>query len=246
MATETGPALGAITSRVTRIWGGEIRLVEDLGEVNMADGDTLVDFVAWAAKEYPADKYVLILSDHGMGWPGGWSDPDPKAQANNRAPLAQAIGNNLFLSELDDALAKVQQTTGIEKFELIGMDACLMGHIEVMSALEPYANYAVVSQETEPALGWAYTSFLNSLSQNPDMTGAELSTAIVTSYIKDDQRILDDAERAAMTGRNPMGSLFASGPSAQDVANQMGRNVTLTAADLAGAGAHGGCQRPFI
>jgi hypothetical protein len=67
------------------------------------------------------------------------------------------------------------------------------------------------------------------------MTGADLSTAIVTSYIKDDQRILDDAERAQMTGRsNPMGSLFdaLAGPSAQDVANQMGRNVTLTAADL--------------
>jgi hypothetical protein len=25
-------------------------------------------FCHWAAKKYPADRYVLILSDHGTGW----------------------------------------------------------------------------------------------------------------------------------------------------------------------------------
>ena len=49
----------------------------DLGEVNMSDGETLVDFVTWAVDTFPADKHVLIMSDHGMGWPGGWSDPVP-------------------------------------------------------------------------------------------------------------------------------------------------------------------------
>ncbi len=46
----------------------------------MSDGKTLVDFVTWAMESYPADKYALILSDHGMGWPGGWSDPTSRAQ----------------------------------------------------------------------------------------------------------------------------------------------------------------------
>ena len=56
----------------------------DLGEVNMSDGKTLVDFVTWAMENYPADKYALILSDHGMGWPGGWSDPTSR-QRRHRA-----------------------------------------------------------------------------------------------------------------------------------------------------------------
>ena len=47
-------------------------------------------------------------------------------------------------------------------FELIGMDACLMGHLEVLTMLASHARYAVVSQETEPALGWAYAAFLAS------------------------------------------------------------------------------------
>ncbi len=33
-----------------------------------------LDFVTWAVSAYPADKYVLILEDHGAGWPGGWTD----------------------------------------------------------------------------------------------------------------------------------------------------------------------------
>ena len=74
---------------------------------------------------------------------------------------------------------------------MIGLDACLMGQLEVFTALEPYARYAVASEETEPSLGWAYTDFLKGLNQNPDMNGAQLGRLIVESYIEDDQRIVD-------------------------------------------------------
>ena len=48
--------------------------VEDLGEIDMSDPQTLIEFSTWAIETFPADKYVLIMSDHGMGWPGGWTD----------------------------------------------------------------------------------------------------------------------------------------------------------------------------
>lgn len=209
--------------------------VEDLGEVNMASGDTLVDFVKWAVSNYPADKYVLILSDHGMGWPGGWSDPAPGRDGGGndaRAPIAQALGNQMYLSEIDDALGRARAETGIDKFELVGMDACLMGHLEVLSALSEHARYAVLSQETEPALGWAYASFLNTLKENPGIDGGQLGQVIVSSYIDDDARITDEQQRLDLYGRG--GGFFgaATVPSARDTANQMGRNVTLAALDL--------------
>ena len=216
---------------------GRIRseMVEDLGEVNMASGDTLVDFVKWAVTHYPADKYVLILSDHGMGWPGGWSDPAPGRDGSGddvRAPIAEALGNQMYLSEIDGALARARAETGIDKFELIGMDACLMGHLEVLSALSQHARYAVLSQETEPALGWAYASFLNTLERNPGIDGGQLGQLIVRSYIDDDARITDEQQRLDLYGR--AGGFFgvASIPSARDTAAQMGRNVTLAALDL--------------
>jgi hypothetical protein len=208
----------------------------DLGEVNMADSDTLVDFVSWAIETFPADKHALIMSDHGIGWPGGWSDSDSGGSGDRALPLASALGDQLYLMELDNALAEIRARTGLDKLELIGMDACLMGHLEVFSALAPHARYAVASQEVEPALGWAYTGFLQALRQNPNMSGADLSRAIVQSYIEDDQRIVDDQARADFLRQgSPMGGLFGmlGGPSAAQLTQQLGQGVTLTAVDLA-------------
>ena len=210
-------------------------MVQDLGEVNMADSRTLSDFVTWAVAEYPADKYVLILSDHGMGWPGGWSDSDSKAAGNRDIPLANAIGDHLFLMELDQTLGEIRNLSGIDQFELIGMDACLMGHVEVYSALAPHARYAVTSQETEPALGWAYTSFLGALQADPNLTGADLGRLIVESYIQEDQRIVNDQARAEFLRQgSPMGGFagFFGGLSADQLSEQMAVEITLAAVDL--------------
>lgn len=210
--------------------------VADLGEANMSDGATLVDFVTWAVDTFPADRHVLILSDHGMGWPGGWSDPAPGGRGDPAIPLAARLGDKLYLMELDEALEEIRGRTGLQQFELIGLDACLMGHIEVFSALAPHARYAVASQETEPALGWAYTGFLAAVKENPGMGGPELGRLIVESYIEADQRIVDDEARAELLSRgSPMGGLYAllGGVSAEQVAQQMGQNITLTAVDLA-------------
>jgi hypothetical protein len=210
-------------------------VLEDLGEVNMADGKTLVDFVTWAAEKYPSDHYVLILSDHGMGWPGGWSDASAKGSDPANVPIASALGDNIFLMELDQSLAIIQQQTGIGKFEMIGLDACLMSDIAVYTMLEPYASYAVASQETEPGIGWAYTSYLQNLSNNPDIDGGELGKLIVDSYVQDDERLLDARARADYLGNSsPLGSLFGGGTvmSASQLRDQMEQDATLTAVDL--------------
>ena len=210
------------------------QIAQELGEVNMGDGQSLVDFVQWSAQNFPADHYVLILSDHGMGWPGGWSDPDPGDFDSNRAPLASQLGENLYLNELDQALGKSREVAGIDKFEIVGMDACLMAQLETMAALQPHAHYAVASEETEPSLGWAYASFLGDLVINPDMDGAQLSQLIVSSYIEDDQRITDPAARADFLNQgSPLGGLFGGNTSSADqVIAQLEHNVTISAIDL--------------
>jgi hypothetical protein len=42
--------------------------VEDIGEVNMGDGQVLADFVNWAKEKFPAKHYMLDIWDHGQGW----------------------------------------------------------------------------------------------------------------------------------------------------------------------------------
>jgi hypothetical protein len=223
---------------ITRVGSEEI---DDLGEVNMSDGQTLVDFVTWAIGNFPAEKYALIMSDHGMGWPGGWSDGDTSASSSDSTPLGQRLDDHLYLDEIDAALTQITNETGIEKFELIGMDACLMGQLEVFTMLEPHANYAVASQETEPALGWAYTAFLGGLRDNPEIDGAGLGKLIIDSYVDDDLRLTDSAARSeSLKAGSPMASLFellaqsSSGgtTSSAGMASQIKRDITLAAVDL--------------
>ncbi len=191
--------------------------IADLGEANMSDPQTLVDFVDWAVQNYPAQKYALILSDHGGGWTGGWSDPDPLE------------GATMTLSQMQSALQQIQQDTGVEKFELIGFDACLMAQLEVYAMVAPFARYAVASEETIPAVGYAYTDFLGQLTADPQMDGAGLAKAILSGYIRQDQRIVDDALRAEYLGLRAGSAGVAP---AQDVASELGRGVTLSALDL--------------
>jgi len=211
------------------------QVVDDLGEVNMADGSTLVDFVTWGIQTFPADRYMLILSDHGMGWPGGWSDPAPANSDSGRAPLVSALGGDfLYLSEIDQALTDIRQQTGLDKFDIIGLDACLMSQLEVYAALEPYAHIGLASEEVEPSLGWAYTAFLETLVDDPNMSSQELAAAVVSSYVDQDQRIVDNQARQEFLRQgSPLGGFFGfNSVSASQLAQQIKRTVTLTAVDL--------------
>lgn len=190
--------------------------LDDLGEIDMGNQETLVDFAVWAISNYPADKYALILSDHGAGWTGGWTDDDPNPESQ------------LYLNQIDEALAEITAQTGIDQLELIGFDACLMSQIDVLSAVAPYARFAVGSEETEPALGWAYAAFLGSLTEDPSMDGEGLSRRIVESYINEDGRITDDDSRSIFGER-----LFgASNISEEDAAEELSGDITLSAIDL--------------
>ena len=213
--------------------------VADLGELNMSSGQTLFDFVTWSINQYPADKYALILSDHGLGWPGGWTDQTPQGPVDSSSPLSARLGNMLFLNEMDNALGQIRATTGIDKFEFIGLDACLMAQLEVFTALAPHARYAVASEETEPALGWAYTGFLEALHAKPDMDGAELSRLVVQTYIQGDQTIVDPETRADYLRQgSPLAGLFGApaNVSPQQLAREIGQSSTLSAVDLSKIG----------
>ena len=194
------------------------QLIADLGEVDMGNSNSLVDFASWAIQSYPADKYVLIMSDHGSGWPGGWSDDSPQ----------DSSGNWIYLNDLASALGRIIDNTGISQFELFGMDACLMSMLEVYNSLEHYTHYAVASQETEPGLGWAFASIMGNLVAQPEMSGADLGRAIVESYVTEDQRILNDEARQRMLSSYGISDEISAGELIQD----WSKDITIAAVDL--------------
>ncbi len=159
-------------------------VVESVGEVDTGNPQTLIDFVTWAIQNYPAQKYALIMSDHGGGWTGGFSD------------MSAPSYSDLSIPEIVSSLEQVRQNTGIDKFELVGFDACLMGQIEVFGSLYPYSNYMVGSEEVIPAYGWSYAAWLGQLAQNPAMDGSGLSQSIVSTYVINDT-LLTEARSSA-------------------------------------------------
>jgi len=45
-------------------------LLEELGEVNMADPQTLIDFITYGKECYPAERYQLCVWSHAYAWYG--------------------------------------------------------------------------------------------------------------------------------------------------------------------------------
>jgi hypothetical protein len=90
--------------------GGEDDEVEDLGDVDSGDPQTVIDFVAWAHAKAPAERQALVLWNHGGGWRPGDFDQfysevhgptasrDRRSEINTRA--AQSLGRMIFSSAI--------------------------------------------------------------------------------------------------------------------------------------------------
>lgn len=154
---------------------GELVELQQLGKRPMLNAGELGDFISFAAENYPANRYQLIFWDHGGGslYGFGYDEMYPNMV--------------MFLTDIADALEKSSV-----KFDIVGFDACLMGTIETAYMLEPYADYLIGSEETEPAYGWDYTPWLNALGDNPSIDTVELGKVIVDSFM--DHNATDGAQ----------------------------------------------------
>ena len=150
------------------------QLIGDLGELNMGDPQTLVNFVSWAANNYPAKKYLLIIWNHGGGFRSIAYTKDIAWDDTNG-------GDKITMPELEYALSAINAQIG--NIDIVGMDACLMGMTEVAYQLKDYADILVASEESVPFNGWPYDTILEELTGNPLISPGQLAADIVDKYI---------------------------------------------------------------
>lgn len=159
-----------ISSSVNQVYkvepSGLKAVIENAGKGAMTDPKTLTEYIKWAAKNYPANRYELIFWDHGSGSVGGYG-------YDEKNPLT----GSMTLAQINDALKEA----GV-KFDFVGFDACLMATLENGLMLSQYADYMIASEETEPADGWYYTDWLTQLSQNTSTPTVELGKKIADTY----------------------------------------------------------------
>ena len=161
------------TNQIYQVAAGGLRAIQqNLGSSAMTDERNLGAFIKWCAANYPADRYGLICWDHGGGTLSGYG-------YDEKYPNSGSI----TADELPKALAE-----GGCKFDFIGFDACLMATLETAIACEPYADYLIASEETEPGYGWYYTNWLAQLSQNSSADTLSFGKTLADTFVQDNQQ----------------------------------------------------------
>ncbi len=149
---------------------------------NMADQDTLVDFLKFGVENYPADHQAVIFWNHGGADTGFGSD--------------RIYGGDLLtLPELREAFSSVF-TLDPENppLELIYFASCLMSNADVLEYMEGTTKYMVAAEEVTfgfPDQG-ACKEWLEQFVENTGINGAQLGKLMVDSYMNSVLRFAED------------------------------------------------------
>lgn len=162
----TAWASGYDPNVLTMIYFGGRRpqIIETLPLASMGAPDTLRDFLSYCGENYPAERYFLVLWDHGGGPLFGVCQdmlfPDD----------SRGYGNDMLnMFELKQAL---EESPFADKgLDMIVFHACLMGSAEVASMIAPYAKYMVGSEDSMYGLTYDWLAGLEN-------DAAPLDTAI--------------------------------------------------------------------
>ncbi|MBO6108379.1 MAG: hypothetical protein J6P16_03130, partial [Eubacterium sp.] len=151
--------------------GADLELVEEQELANMGDADTLISFLEFCNENYPADHKMVLFWDHGGGSTSG-------------AAYDEIFdGDYLSVPELKKAFeATCTPSAENPPYDIIGFDTCLMATVDVAAAFSGIGKYLVASEETEPALGWSYEEWLETLAEDTSISPADLGKAICDSY----------------------------------------------------------------
>jgi len=148
---------------------GSSTILEEWGEVNMADPMVMSHFMKEGKKLCPASNYAFISWDHGGGWRGlNWDDTSEEQTGESQY---------MDMCELGMALADARIDWNVFAF-----DQCLMAQPEVAYELAGYADYVVFSEETVYGQGFPYDMIAEDLVANPMMDAKQVSCMMVGDF----------------------------------------------------------------
>jgi len=140
-------------------------LLDELGEMNMGDYQTLSFFIDYGKQNYPADRYLLWVYDHGGGWKGACID----------------YTNSNHILTMDDFQKALTETGGVD---IISYYGCLMSSLEAVYELRDVVDVYVGSEDLAYSCWWdGVSGDTNQLiTDNPDLSNEEIGKQIVNFY----------------------------------------------------------------
>jgi len=144
---------------------------------DLGDWKEARDFVDFSKNNFPAEKYLLIIWNHGSGWASDGKKPIEGTSGKTRGIAFDDVSDN-HITTIELA-ALLEAAGGVDVF---ASDACFMADIAVNTEIAPYTRYIVASQEMTRNFGYDYARILNKFDKNPDMSAEGAAVALVDSF----------------------------------------------------------------
>jgi hypothetical protein len=143
---------------------------ENNTELNMADPNTLRNFLVFARREYSAEHYALIVWGHGTGW----------RSANSSAINSRAVAIDDYSDAYMDLPSLKNALTGFYA-DVIGFDTCFGAALETAYEVSQNAAWLVASPGIIPAAGWNYADIFSRFN-NSLMSAENFANAVSYSF----------------------------------------------------------------
>jgi len=121
---------------------------KDIEEINSGDGDIL-KLELMKTLSISSEYHGLVIWNHGNAW-------IYDNLYERIASLDDTSNDALTTRELKEAVKEALEASNTDKLDVLGMDACLMGSLEILYELRDVADYIVASASPEPVEGWNY------------------------------------------------------------------------------------------
>lgn len=158
----------------------------DFGLTDTGSGEFFAQYLTWVTKNYPAERYAVALASHGAAWQGIIVDETGPAE------------NIITLPELTSAFRLAKEASGIDKFDILVNDACLMASIEYHDAMSEFFDVSYASPEIVTGSALDMTLLLQNLKEGEDNL-VSLGTELIDKYISVDSSTRESADSIYLT-----------------------------------------------
>lgn len=150
-------------------------VVPPSGEINSGDRATVQRFLEWGARNARGQRTMITFWDHGTGifansgsfMPTGFGYDDD--------------GSHLTTADLSGLCAAFRAARG-RPADIVGFDACLMAHGELVYQLDGLASLFIASEHLVPATGWDYEGWFARWERSGNRTPMTLANTLIDAF----------------------------------------------------------------
>lgn len=128
-----------------------------------------------------AKHYLIVLSGHGNGIISDFLSRDVETPDKLSIPKIQWVLEEVKQNLMQEFPREIDENF---KFDILGLDSCMMSMAEIGYELRNYVNLMVGAEGFEPNAGWPYERILSDILNDPDIKPRDLAIRIVERYIR--------------------------------------------------------------